>query len=209
MQHFRPLKMEEKSNIEILREFAKSTNRSIVDKEIPYPLTGIRTFRKYKSIIYIPNNPENTSYFIWFSDPYAKIGMPTIYSGAFIPLPSKIKSKFNIRKKNILDKLNIFTKTTSNKIGNDHFDSKVVISGNIDSSVKRLLSQSSIQDELLKALEIDQFMNISLNEYNIDFIPEFNGIPYLSIINPQSWDLEKNDIEEKFRQIEKIRNVMN
>ena len=201
--------MMEKPNIEILREFAKSTNRSIVDKEIPYPLTGIRTFRKYKRMIYVPNNPENTSYFIWFSDPYAKIGLPTIFSGAFIPLSSRIKSRINIRNKNILDKLNIFSKTKSNKIGNYRFDSKVVISGNVDSSVKRLLSQSRIQDQLLKALEIEQFMNISLNEYKIDFIPEFKGTPYLSIINPQSWDLERNDIEKIFRQIEKIRNVIN
>ena len=199
----------EKTNIEILREFAKSTNRSIVNKEIPYPLTGIQTFRKYKRMIYIPNNPENTSYFIWFSDPYAKIGLPTIFSGAFIPLSSKIKSKINIRNKNILDKLNIFSKKNSNKIGDYRFDSKVVISGNVDYSVKRLLSQSNIQDQLLKALEIEQFMTISLNEYQIDFIPEFKGIPYLSIINPQSWDLEKNDIERIFKQIEDIRNLIN
>ena len=202
-------KIVEKSNIEILREYAKSTNRSIVDKEIPYPLTGIRTFRKYKRMIYVPNNPENTSYFIWFSDPYAKIGLPTIFSGAFIPLSSRIKSRINIRNKNILDKLNIFSKTKSNKIGNDRFDSKVIISGDVDSSAKRLLSQSRIQYQLLKALKIEPFMNISMNEYNIDFIPEFKSIPYLSIINPQSWTLESDDIEKIFRQMEKIRNVIN
>ncbi len=201
--------MVEKTNIEILREFAESTNRLIVDEEVPYPLTGIRTFQKYKRMVYIPNNPENTSYFVWFSDPYAKVGLPTIYSGAFIPLPSRIKSSINIRNRNILDKFNLFSKTKFNKIGNDNFDSKVVISGNVDSSVKQLLSQSRIQDQLLKALEIEKFMNISLNEYKIDFIPEFIGIPYLSIINNQSWELERNDIEKIFRQIEKIRNVLN
>jgi len=207
--------MEEKSNIEILREFAKSTNRSIVDKEIPYPsgginlYNGIRTFQQYRRMVYIPNNPENTSYYIWFSDPHAKEGVPTIYSGAFIPISSKVKSSINIRNKNILDKLSIFSKTKSNKIGNDRFDSKVVISGNVDSSVKRLLSQSRIQVQLLKALEIETFMNISLNEFKIDFVPELKGTPYLSVINPQSWNLERNDIEKIFRQIEKIRNVIN
>ena len=201
--------MEDRSNIEILKEFAKSTNRSIVDREIPYPLTGIRTFQKYKRMIYVPNNSEKTSFFIWFSDPYTKIGLPTIFSGAFIPLSSRIKSRINIRNKNILDKLNIFSKTKSNKIGNDRFDSKVVISGNVDSSVKRLLSQSRIQDQLLKALEIEQFMNISLNEYKIDFVPELKGRSYLSIINPQSWDVERNVIEDIFRRIEKIRSIIN
>lgn len=199
----------DKSNIEILQEFAKSTNRSIVYKEIPYPLTGIRTFQKYRRMIYIPNNPENTSYFIWFSDPYAKIGLPTIFSGAFIPLSSRIKSSINIRNKNTLDKLNIFSKTKTNIVGSDHFDSKVIISGKLDASTKRLLMQARIQDQLLKALTIESFMNISLNEYNIDFVPEFKGKSYLSIINPQSWNLERNEIESMFRQIEKTRNVIN
>jgi len=199
----------EKSEVEILREFAKSTNRLIVDKEIPYPLTGIRTFQKYKSMIYVPNNSENTSYFIWFSDPYAKIGLPTIFCGAFIPLSSRVKTRINIRNRNILDKLSIFSKTKFNKIGNDHFDSKVVITGDIDSSVRRFLSPTRIQDQLLTALEMEPVMNISLNEHQIDFIPEFKGVPYLAIVNPQKWILEKNDIEEMFRQIEKIRNLIN
>ena len=201
--------MMEKSNIEILREFAKSTNRSIVDKEIPYPLTGIRTFQKYRRMIYIPNNSEKTSHFIWFSDPYAKIGLPTIFCGAFIPLSSKIKSKINIRNKNTLDKLKIFSDKKTNKIGNDHFDSKVVITGDLDTATKRLLSHSKLQDELLKALEIELFMNISLNENKIDFVPDFKGVPYLAIINPQSWTLDRNDIEVIFKQIEKIRNLIN
>lgn len=200
--------MVEKSNIEILREFAKSTNRSIVDKEIPYPLTGIRTFQKYKRMIYVPNNSGNTSYFVWFSDPYAKIGIPTIYCGAFIPLSSNIKSRINIRNKSTLDKINIFSSTKTSKTGSDRFDSRVVIKGNVDSAVKRLLSQSRIQDQLLKALEIELFMNISMNEYKIDFIPEFNDTPYLAIVNPHSWTLKRNDIEKIFRQIEKIRNII-
>jgi len=199
----------EKTDIEILTKFAESTNRSIISKELPYPLTGVRTFRKYKRIIYIPNNPENTSYFIWFSDPYAKIGFPTIFSGAFIALSPDIQSKINIRNKNIFDKLNILSKTKSNKIGNARFDSKVVISGNIDYSTQKLLSQIKIQEQLLNALDSEQFMNISLNEYKIDFIPEFKTASYLSIINPQRWSLEENNIEKIFTQIEEIRQLIN
>lgn len=203
--------MEEKSNIEILRAFAKATNRSIVDKETPYPKTGVRTFQKFKRTVYIPNNPENTSFFIWFSDPYAKIGQPTIFCGAFIPLSSEINpitigSKINIRSKNVLDKLKVFSKT--NKLRNNRFDSKVIISGIIDAATKRLLSQTRVQDQLLKALEIDSRMNISINEYKLDFVPELENRTYLSIINPQSWDLESNTIEDLFRQIEKIRNAI-
>ena len=198
----------ENSGVEILREFAKSTNRQIVETEELYPLTGIRTFRKYKRTIYIPNNSENTSYFVWFSDPYAKIGLPTIFCGAFIPLPIKTNSVLNIRNKNIIDKLNIFSKTKSNKIGYYRFDSKVVITGDVDSKLKSFLFKPLIQNQLLKALDVEMFMNVSINEYNIDFIPAFDGVSYLSIINPQSWCTEANDIEKMFMQIEKIRSVI-
>jgi len=139
----------EKTNIEILTEYAKSTNRKIISTREKYPKSGIRTFTKFKEIIYIPNNAENTSYFIWFSDPYAKIGLPTIYSGAFIPLSSCIKSSINIRNRNIIYKLNVFSNTKSSVIGDSKFDSKVVISGGLDSSVKQLLSQLKLQEQLL------------------------------------------------------------
>ena len=199
----------ESSNIEILKEFAKATNRKIVDEKLPYPLTGIRTFRKYKEIIYIPNKSDNTSYFIWFSDPYAKIGFPTIFCGVFIPLPSEFKSKINIRNKNIIDKFNVFSKTEFYKTGNKHFDSKVVISGVINSPEENLLSQVKIQNQLLNALKIEPIINISLNEYKIDFIPELKNTPYLSVINPQNWCLEETKIEKLFEQIEKIKTLIN
>ncbi len=65
-----------------------------------------------------------------------------------------------------------------------------------------------MQDQLLKALKIEKYIRISMNEYKVDFVPEFVKKPYLSIVNPQSWDLEKNKIETIFRQVEKIRNIL-
>ena len=198
----------EKSNLEILKEFAKSTNRSIIDTEIPYPKTGYRTFVQYKRMIYIPNNKENTSYFVFFSDPYAKVGMPTDFCGAFIKLPAKYNSELNIRSKNILDKVNVFSNTKSNKIGSDYFDSKTIISGNLDHSLKSLLLSMKIQNQLSEALKIEELIRISINEYKIDFIPELKGSPYLSIINPQSWNLDESFIEQVFTNIEKTRDII-
>ena len=132
--------MEDKSNIEVLREFARATNRAIVDEEVQYPVSGIGKIPKYKRMIYMPNNANKTSFFIWYGDPYARIGLPTNICGAFIPLPSRVKSKLNIRARYIFDRFNLFSKTKSNKIGNEHFDSKVIISGNVDPSAKRLLA---------------------------------------------------------------------
>jgi len=201
--------MEDKSDIEILREFAKSTNRSIEVKELYYPRTGIRTTQKFKRMVYIPNNTEKTSFFIWFSDPYSTIGQMTIFSGAFIPLSSKIKSVLEIRNRYILDKLNPFAKTKDNKIGNEHFDSKVVISGNIDSATKRILSSSKIQKQILMALKIERYFHISINQFKIDFIPELNDKPYFSIISRQEWQVAKSNIESMLDRIEKIRELIN
>ena len=199
--------MEEKSDIEILRDFAKSTNRSIEVQEIPYPRTGIGTTQKFKRMVYMPNNLENTSFFIWFNDPYLKIGQSTIFSGTFIPLPSKTNAKLNIRRKYFLDKLNIFSETKAIKIGNDHFDTRVVITGSLDAPAKRFLAQSKIQKQILMTLEIARFVNISFNEYKIDFVPELNTHPNFGIINRQAWEIDKNTIEHMFRRIESIREL--
>jgi len=201
--------MEDKSDIEILREFAKSTNRSIEVKELLYPRTGISTTQKYKRMVCIPNNPEKTSFFIWFHDPYSKIGQTTIFSGAFIPLSTKIKSNLKIRNRYILDKLNLFAKTKDNRIGNEHFDSRVLISGTIDTETKRLLSSSKIQKQILMALEIERYFHISINQYRIDFVPELNKYPNFSIINRQGWEIDKKNIEKMFSRIEKIREMIN
>lgn len=198
----------EKSNIEILQEFAKSTDRQIKFEEIAYPKTGFGTIQKYKRVIYIPNNMEKTSFFIWYSDPYARIGYPTIFSGAFIPLPSECKSSVSIRKKYFIDKLNILSKSRFNGVGNSSFDSKVILSNGLDNPLKRILSKTRIQKQILEALDYKKNSQISINENNIDFVKEFDGVPYLSIINPIAWDLEGKDIERIFRQAEKINAII-
>ncbi len=201
--------MEEKSNIDVLEEYARSTNREIVHKKKPYPLTGIRTFRKYKQYVYIPyNNIERNNFYIWFSDPYATVGYYTVFSGAFIPISSRIKGKINIRSKNVIDKVNVFSKSKAIKIGSSNFDSKAVITGTMDSAAKKLLSQAKIQEQFLNALELPGFLNISINEYDINFVPELKGKSYLSIINPKGWDFEKDTIEDIFRIMKKIRNII-
>jgi len=200
--------MPEKTNIEILREFARSTNRAITDKETAYPKTGAGTIQKFRQLIYIPNNAENKSFFIWFSDPYARVGQSTVFCGAFIPIPAKIKGKITIRKKSFLDNLDVFSSTKKNKTGTNYFDNKVVIKGNFGIEERKFLNHSRIQHYILEALESYNLLNISINEFKIDFVPELKNKSYFSIINPQTWILEKDFIESLFRQIEKIRNVI-
>ena len=201
--------MEDKSDIEILKEFAKSTNRSIEVKELLYPRTGFGTTQKYKRMVYIPNNSEKTSFFVWFNDPYSTIGQTTIFSGAFIPLSSKVRTSLRIRNRYTLDKLNLFTQLKDNKIGNSHFDSRVVISGNLDIATKRILSSSKVQKQILRAMEIESYFHISINHFNIEFVPELNEKSSIAIINHQGWEVDKTNIESMFDRIEKIRELIN
>lgn len=201
--------MEEKTDSELLREFARSTNRFIIEKDTPYPKSGVGIPQKFRRIIIIPNNAEKTSFFIWFSDPYARIGITTVFCGAFTRIPSKIKAKINIRKKTVIDKIDVFSRSKTNKIGNYLFDTKVVIKGIPGVAEKRFLSHTRVQQQIIDALEIEGILNVSLNEFNIDFMPELEGAAYLSIINPQSWILERDFIEQTFKQIEKLRLIVN
>ena len=201
--------MEEPTNLEILTKFAKSTGRQIFNEEVIYPSSGgVRNYQKSKQIIYIPNDSTNSCFFIWLSDPFAKGGFATDICGAFIPLPSNIKAELNIRKRFFIDKLNPLSKSKHN-IGSSNFQSNVVIKGDTeDSSIKNLLSHSRVQNQIVKAFNIQELLNISINEFEIDFIPELKGKPYISIINPQTWCMEKQKIEDIFEYMEELKGLI-
>jgi len=201
--------MEEPTNLEILMKFAKSTGRQIFNEEIIYPSSGgVRNYQKAKEIIYIPNDSTNSCFFIWLSDPFAKGGFATDICGAFIPLSSNIKTELNIRKRFLIDKLNPLSKLKHN-IGSSNFQSKVVIKGDTeDCAIKNLLSHSRVQNHIVKAFDIQELLNISINEFEIDFIPELKDKSYISIINPQTWCMEKQKIEDIFEYMEELKGLI-
>lgn len=200
--------MTEKSNLEILSKFAKSTNRDFDYKEVQFPTSGVRKIPKFKRWAYISNNHLREIFFVWFSNPFENIGIPTVFCGAFIPLPPQFDSKLSIRKRNIIDKVSIFSKHKNNVVGNETFDNKVIIKGDINSKTKRLLSNTKLQKCLLNSLNTNDLVNIVINEYKIDFIPELENKAYLAITNPQSWNLGKSEIEVLLKHAEEIRKVI-
>jgi hypothetical protein len=202
--------MEEKSDIEILQELAKATHRPIEVAEIPYPRSGIGTTQKFRRTAFMPFNENRSSFFVWFYDPYTQsIGQTVVFSGAFIPITSRVKSKLDIRNSFFLDKLSPFSKARRNKIGNSHFDQKVTISGEIDTAARRVLSRTDVQKQILKALAIEQSFHVSINHSNVDFVPELKGSGTFAILNTHGWEIEKENIERLFDRIEKIRDLMN
>ncbi len=201
--------MEEKSNIEVIQDYARSTHRSVEVKEIPYNRTIIvrqDVILKYRREVYMPNNESSNVIFIWFSDYYSKIGERQVFCGAFIPISNKVTSKVNIRLKNILDRVNFFGK---NKTGNYKFDSKFVVTGEIKDTDKKFLFQSRLHSQMISALNMNNVFCVSINEYNLDFIPSLKGKSYMALVNNQVWNMDRDFIEKSFKQAEAINDIVN
>jgi len=199
--------MSEKSNIQSLKEFAKSKNRSCHSQEYEYPLSPmmVRKFPKYKKQVYMPVNHQQSSHLVWFSDHYnmGKAAELYVFCGAFIPVDFPTKAYLNIRSRNILDRLNIFKKKGL-KTGAHSFDSKVVIKTNHPQAAMKLLSKARLQREIIKALKIDLALSISVNEVEVGFVPSLKGKSHLSILNSQIWFTEKGDLDPLMNAIEEI-----
>ncbi len=200
--------MEEKSNIEIIQDYARSTHRSVETIEVPYNRAPTMNdmVQKYRREVYMPDNESNDIVFVWFSDYYSKVGERQVYCGAFIPISDKITSKVSIRQKNILHRINLFGK---NKTGNSTFDSKFVVTGEIKDSDKKFLFQSKLHYQMNSALNTDNVLCISINEYNLDFVPSLKGKSYISVINNQVWNMDRDFIEQTIKQAEAINDIVN
>jgi hypothetical protein len=191
--------MDDRAAIEFLRDFAKRTNREFESDESRYPLSSYRKIERYKSYAIISDSDRDSCYFVWLSDPYYAIGEYSVFCGIFIPISSKYSHKFYIRKKNILDNLNLISAIKNIGKKEPGFLSKVVISGDDGGSAFELFSGTMAGHTVLEALDISPAMRVSVNEPRVDFVPGLNGKNFVAILNPQNWVLDKETIEKMFR----------
>jgi len=191
--------MDDRAAIKVLRDFAKHTNRKIESNESRYPLSSYRKIERYKSFAIIPDSDQESCFFVWLSDPYYAIGEYSVFCGVFIPISSKYSDKFYVRKKNILDNLNLISAIKNIGKKEPGFLSKVVISGDDKGSAFKLFSGTMAGHKVLEALEISPAMRIAVNEPRVDFVPGLNGKNFVAILNPQNWFLGKETIEKMFR----------
>ncbi len=196
------------SNIEILKEYAYRTKRNIIYNEEQYSLSIYRKIPRFKQSVIIPNNSDNSSYFVLFADPYYKIGDYTAFCGVYIPIKTPLNTLLNLREKNILDRLNPFLSKKSLFTGDYNFDSKVVSSGNDYSIFNQLFNDRSLQNLILDTFRIKSLHYFSINETNVDFVPELKGKSHFCIYNPQEWILDESIFEKWFEVIEKVREIL-
>ncbi|PKO98934.1 MAG: hypothetical protein CVU13_07340 [Bacteroidetes bacterium HGW-Bacteroidetes-8] len=196
--------MDDSSALMVLRDFAKRTNRNIEFDESRYPLSSYRKIERFRTFAYIPNNEQESCYFVWLSDPYRVIGEYSVFCGVFIPIASKYKERFYIRKKNILDNLNLLSLIKNIGRKKPGFLSSVVISGNDNNTANELFSGTMAGHKILEALELSPAMRLSVNIPDVDFVPGLKDKSYIAIMNPQEWFLDKGVIEKMFRLGEEI-----
>ncbi len=201
---------QDRPSIEILKEFAKSTERSIEFTENPHKSIIMHPVKLHRRSLYIPNDANQKSFFVCFGDSgaAANIGEQVLYSGVFIPVPFPKNSNVKIRKKNILDNFNIFYRKKFLKSGFQSFDEKVTIRGSDSTTAKKLLNSRKVRDNILKTFEMDESLSIGLNTVNADFVPQFKNGSYLGVYTINGWILEQEKIEKLFKIMDTIRKIL-
>jgi len=202
---------QEKSSIDILKEFAKRTGRNVEFSTKNHDYTIMHPVRYHQRSLYIPNNPDQTSFFICYGDSGApsNIGESVLYSGVFIPVDLPGDSIIKIRKKDILDKLNIFKKKKYLKSGFENFDAQTTIRGNDSLSAQKIAKSRKVQENILEAFNLDESLSIGLNTVNASFVPRLKDRSLFGIYTLNGWILEEKKIEKLFEVMENIRIAYN
>jgi len=199
----------EKSSSEILKEFAKRSGRDVEYTKRPYRKSAehwvIR--RWHQRALYIPNNPKGTTFFVSYADS-GSLNLNSeqvLFSGVFIPVNLPIHAKIKMRKKDILDKLNIFSKKKFLKSGFSNINAQIAMQGNDLLTAQKLLKSRKVQDALLSAFNKDIGLTAGLNTVNADFVPHLKDHSVFGIYSLNGWILENELIEFLFRKMETIR----
>lgn len=195
----------EKSSIQKLQDFAKSTGREIKCSEGAYPSNAMQPIVYHKRLACIKNHTNNKTYFACFSDP-KKVGGIEHCSGVFFSLPVAKTMKICLRKKFVTDKLNFFVKKETNKTGNQSFDSKVIFEKYETNGSDRVITNTRVQETIKEALNFDLRLRVGINDVDLSFVPELKGESHFGIYTTQDWFVEPEKIEVLFKFVEKIRN---
>ncbi|MCX6232207.1 MAG: hypothetical protein NTZ33_11755 [Bacteroidetes bacterium] len=198
---------ENPSAIDKLIAFTEKTNRKIYFAEYMYP--GILSKNaNHKRTVYIPDTAEELIFLIAYQDPKS-MSENELFFGAFFPISISTSSTMNIRKKDIIDKINPFLKHKIFKTGTEQFDASAIISGNDETLVSKYFLQYNMQNLVLDSLDISNAINIGINELDLDFVPAFKNKSHIGIFTRQKWLVDNAIIEKLFKNIEMFRKHIN
>jgi len=195
---------EDKSAIELLKEFARKTDRKIDCSKKYYPTSTINPCFLSQSYAIIPNQKTPTNFFISYCD-LKGFGDNAFYSGIFFEIPAPHSTLIRIREKDILDKLNPFLKQSSYKSRIRDFDKQVVITENDFNWTNKLFHNTHIQNAILEIFKLDKRIRIGVNAIELMHEPTLKGKSNFGIYITEEWLLDDTLIENLFMLSEKIR----
>ncbi|RXQ91513.1 hypothetical protein EO244_12245 [Ancylomarina salipaludis] len=195
---------EDKTAIEELKVFAKRTRREIDYKEETYIASGINPRNLVKQHAIISGSDDDEVYFVNYCD-MAGIGDSAMYSGFFFPIAFPSSTRIQVRQKNILDKVNPFSKKSEFTTQSKQFDSKVYIEENDECSAGKLFYSQSTQSAILEIFDLDPRIKLCVNHINVDIVSELKNKSTLGIYITEQWLLDEKLIEKLYQQVEKLR----
>lgn len=188
----------DKTAQDILKEFARGSDREFEYNEVPHPSSDmISKITYHRRNLYIPENSNSTCYFVCFADS-KEMGPKALFSGVFMPFDVLKTTTLDVRKKDILDKLNPFGKKNICKTGTPTFDSQYQISSNDPTAVKRIFQNRGIQNLVADAFKLDGVIQVGINNADVEFVPGLKGKSQLGIYTRQEWITDGRMIEKLF-----------
>lgn len=194
------------NNIDILKEFARRTNREIKWEEVELPKNSYtqRSIPKYRREISIRDSRNPNLFFILYGDFYKSRGDYSYHSGVYMPINNFFDERIIIRKKDFLDNLNPSLKKRTIKTGIKQFDNKYIIEGSGHSFADTYLKSLSIHEEIKSGLNIKEFCVFGLNDTDLTFEENFNEKSAFGIYNYTKWIMDEEIIEHWFKVMNRI-----
>lgn len=196
---------EEKSSIQELTDFAKKSERKIEISEQAFDSCAMQPIVYHERSLYIPNHSEAKTFFVCYNNPKSVTGIES-YSGVFFTISIPKSSKVLIRKQFFFDKLNFFSGNKAYKTGMDSFDSQVVFEESKFAGGDKIFTNNKVQALIIKAFQFDIGMRISINQVNVDFVPELKAHSHFGIYTTKDWFVDPEKIEILFKLGEEVRN---
>ena len=189
---------EDKSAIEILKDFALNTGRKIEFSEKHYPTRISHRGFSHVSHAIVSDKLNQNEYFVSYSDSRG-FGDNANYSGFFFLMDAPAASTIKIRKKNVLDKLNPFFKQNRFSSRYSEFNTKVVIEENDIALTNRIFSNTLTQELTREILNLDDRIRVGVNNINVDIVPVLKGKSTFGIYLAGEWLLNETILEKLFR----------
>lgn len=184
--------------ISSLKDYARKIGSEVHYKEIPYPPTPPNNVTYHRRYLYFKDGPV---YFICYADS-KELGPQGVFSGVFKTLDAPLSFNVEFRKKDILDKMNVFPSKKICKSGIPSFDSKVKIKTNDQAILKRFLQEREMQNLILDGLNCGDAMLVAINMLDMGFVPELKGKSFIGVYTQMTWIEDRNMIEKLFKVVD-------